>query len=148
MTITLKPLERRAFGRIDSHVDAVAVAGRQSVSCIVRNFSEHGALLELGGPFPAATTFKLRIDAKQVEALCEVRHRSDTTIGVRFLGGNIAAVLQRDFARQIEAESRSTGRGAAALAVQRPVTPSKPTTGADLRRLLHVGAQSQTQVPA
>ena len=144
MKPALQPCERRAFGRVESHVDAVAVAGRQLVPCIVRNFSEHGALLEFAEPFPAATTFKLRIEAKQVEALCEVRHRNGNQLGIRFLGGTIASALQRDFARQIAAEARPNDRGAP-LATQRPVALVKSTTGADLRRLLHVGVPSTVQ---
>ena len=142
MKPAINPGDRRAFGRLESNIEAVAVAGRETVRCIVRNFSEHGALLELDGPFPAAATFKLRIDAKQVEALCEARHRSGSQLGVRFISGNIAVVLQRDLARQIAAEERSSeSKGAAPLATHRPAAPLKSTTGGDLRRLLLAGSQ-------
>ena len=135
------PSDRRAFGRLESNIEAVAVAGRQSVCCTVRNFSEHGALLELNGPFPATATFKLRIEAKQVEALCEVRHRNGGQLGVRFISGNIAVVLQRDLARQIAAEERSNEvKGTAPLAAHRHAAPLKSTTGGDLRRLLLTGS--------
>ena len=140
MKSAIIPLDRRAFGRLESNVEAIVVAGRQSVACIVRNFSEHGALLELDGPFPAAATFKLRIDAKEVEALCEARHRNGNQIGVRFLSGNITAVLQRDLARHfVSGDCTCAAKGAGHLAPARAASPVKVTTGGQLRRLLQSG---------
>ncbi len=93
-------VDQRAFGRRESCIHAtVYVAGRQSLPCIVRNFSEQGALLEFAEPISTPFTFRLFIDSKNVETLCEVRHQKNNAIGVRFLGTGVAAVLEQELAR-------------------------------------------------
>ena len=88
--------ERRSFGRRESFVHAmILVPGRSPVPCIVRNFSMSGALLEFREPVHTPFTFKLRIDAMEVETACEVRRQTPTTVGVHFLDSRVAQALER-----------------------------------------------------
>ncbi len=137
------PADRRAFGRRESlHEAVVTFGGRHSEPCILRNVSDQGALIEFASDVPVAATFRLRIDSKDAEALCEVRHRNGKLIGVRFVGGNMAAVLARECAQTGVNDS-----GATAERTPRHLAPAKATTGGDIRRLLS-GAQQQQQPKA
>jgi hypothetical protein len=81
-----QPAERRQFGRRRTFVHAIVSArGRPSVPCIMRDVSEGGALLEVSYPrwFPAR--FRLVIEATGFETECEIVHRTDTAVGVRFM---------------------------------------------------------------
>ena len=126
----VKPLERRAFGRRESCIEAVAKIGGRRIPCVMRNFSLDGALIEIETEIAVPATFRLAIEAKDADAVCEVRHRSGRTFGVRFLGGTIGAILER--------EHQAAPAGAGAIApLEKPVRPqSVPLSGADLRRRL------------
>jgi hypothetical protein len=77
--------EKRQFGRRAGLWHAwVKVAGRDREPCIVRNFSQGGALLEFDGTPPVADRFILTIDRYNFTSDCYVRHRSATGIGVLF----------------------------------------------------------------
>jgi len=79
-------VERRQFGRRNTicHADA-CVRGRPAWPCVVRNVSAGGAKVEIQGPAPLPTRFRLIVSAWQFEADCEVVHRSENAVGVRFL---------------------------------------------------------------
>jgi hypothetical protein len=77
--------ERRQFGRRQTCLHAVIAArGRSAVPCVVRDLSAEGALLEVGQPSWLPSRFRLRIEADAFEADCEIVHRTDNAVGVRF----------------------------------------------------------------
>lgn len=61
----------------------VLAKGRQ-LSCIVRNVSQGGALLEVDDPKKVPLHFRLHIAADQFLAECEVKHRTEHGVGVLF----------------------------------------------------------------
>ena len=130
--------ERRGFGRRESGIEALAsVTGRTWAPCMLRNFSGTGALLEFAAPFEAPAKFKLRIESKQLEAICEIRHRNGLTIGVRFVSGNIGAALEREHAMTMAASSSAEAPQAIEARPSRfPATRPPAMTGGELRRLL------------
>ena len=90
-------IERREFGRRWSRVHGwICIDGRPRVPCIVRNFSEGGALLQHEPHISPPTLFRLVIDAAKFEIGCEVRHRQPGSAGVRFMNED---AMQRIIAR-------------------------------------------------
>lgn len=126
-----KPMERRQFGRRESAIHAIAiVGGKPPAHCIVRNYSERGALLEFKEPFVPPFRFRLVIEAKAVDALCEVRHQGLQGLGVMFVGGAIGGLVEA---------KHNVPAPAGSLPLKAP-DASKPQprklTGADLRSSL------------
>ena len=79
-------IERRQFGRRETTLHGwVAVEGRPRIACVVKNISEGGALLELPITKYLPFHFNLVIDCKGFQALCEVRHQSESHVGVQFV---------------------------------------------------------------
>jgi hypothetical protein len=77
--------ERRQFGRRSTVWHAwVLLNGRPRVTCIVRNFSVGGALLEFLDSPPPVQNFKLAIEHLDFKTHCDVRHRNGTAVGVYF----------------------------------------------------------------
>lgn len=113
------PQERRAFGRRESCVRAVLhVAGRPSVHCIVRNYSEGGALLELAEEVITSKPVRLVVDLLGFETVCEIRHTRGNMMGVRFYTAvEIDALV-------------------AATSSQPQATRREPVTGTELRKRL------------
>lgn len=106
--------EQRAFGRRESRIHAfVRVAGRSPEPCIVRNFSEGGALLQFDAPFVLPDRFRLTIDTKGVDVMCEVRRRNGLEFGVKF------------FDEQTDIEARLLGE-TAVLPPEEPAAPLPP----------------------
>jgi hypothetical protein len=86
MTIARALAERRAFGRRTTCLHGwVVVEGRSRLACLVRNVSDGGALLEFAAPKSMPFQFKLVIDCKGFEAVCETRHHQEQWMGVRFV---------------------------------------------------------------
>jgi len=78
--------DRRVFGRRESFIHAVVrIPGRPPEPCIVRNYSEGGALIEFPSKLEPPQTFRLIIDSKGVDTMCDVRRRNGATVGVQFL---------------------------------------------------------------
>jgi PilZ domain len=79
-------IERRLFGRRQDRLLAVINArSRSSIPCIVQDMSDGGALLEVAQPSLLPLRFQVLIEATGRAADCEIVHRTDTTVGVRFL---------------------------------------------------------------
>ena len=82
------PGDRRQFGRRDTAYDGIVpVPGRPMLSCIVRDLSEGGALLEFQSedvwlPYK----FMLRMPSLGIVTHCEVRHQRYNRVGVMFVG--------------------------------------------------------------
>jgi len=80
------PHEQRAFGRRESRIHAfVRIPSRTPEPCIVRNFSEGGALLVFSAPFALPDRFRLTVDAKGLDVMCEVRRRNGLEFGIKFV---------------------------------------------------------------
>ena len=91
MPRTSYPPERRGFGRRESRIYAIArLPGRGPQPCIVQNFSDSGALLVFPGSVEPPARFRLTIEAKGIDVMCEVRRRSGAEVGVLFLGQDAA----------------------------------------------------------
>ena len=116
------PQERRAFGRRESCVRAVVhVSGRPQVHCIVRNYSEGGALLELAEEVITTKPIRLVVESFGFESVCEIRHVRGNFMGVRFYTAvEIDALI-------------------AAATPSAPVAPIEPVSGAELRKRLFGG---------
>jgi len=77
--------ERRQFGRRQTQVHAFIMArGRPAVLCIMRDVSDGGALLEVPHPEWLPKRFRLAIEASRFQVECEIVHREDGAVGVRF----------------------------------------------------------------
>ena len=59
--------------------------GRPPVTCIVRNVSEGGALLELPANTWLPFNFRIEIEGEGIACDCEVRHQRDNMVGVCFV---------------------------------------------------------------
>ena len=51
----------------------------------MRDVSEEGALLEVAHPEWLPTRFRLIVEALGLESDCEIVHRTDVAVGVRFM---------------------------------------------------------------
>ena len=78
-------LDGRHFGRRRSLIHAFVTNGRGGrATCLVRNISIGGALLEVETPLLISQQLTLVGDADQFEADCDVKHRTRHGIGVYF----------------------------------------------------------------
>jgi hypothetical protein len=77
--------DKRQFGRRCTVIHAMVVLPKDGqVSCIVRNISKGGALLELDQPKNMPVHVRLINSPDRFIAHCEVRHQSDYAVGVFF----------------------------------------------------------------
>jgi hypothetical protein len=60
----------------------------------VRNYSDRGALIELKETGTLPYRFRLVVESKGVDVLCEVRHQGPYGIGVQFVGGSAAGLVE------------------------------------------------------
>jgi hypothetical protein len=80
-----KGIEKRQFGRRQTVLHAVVhPRGRPSIHCIVRDLSIGGARIETNAQAWLPSRFLLIIEALNFEAECQVMHRSNNCVGVRF----------------------------------------------------------------
>lgn len=129
--------DRRQFGRRESTIHAVAlVGGRAPAHCVVRNFSEKGALLEFNNRFEPPFRFRLVIDSKDVDLVCEVRHQGSHGVGVHFVGGSSAGLFDTQ-----EKAAPAPGQVAPRAAAAAP-----RASGAELRSTLFGVGQKQVSV--
>ncbi len=91
MLSKFKPVQdRRQFGRRWSKVHAwIHIDGRPRIPCVVRNFSEGGALLLCQDVDSLPLTFKLNIDVIDFHIGCQVRHCDEGMVGVRFISADL-----------------------------------------------------------
>ena len=89
-------IQRRQFGRRQTNTRATAaIPGAACISCEIRNVSEGGALVDFFSAAIPARPFRLMIENTDLELLCEPRHTSGTSVGVRFLNSQDGALLMR-----------------------------------------------------
>ena len=102
--------ERRKFGRRKTFKPATIVGpGGESISCVVVDISEVGAKIGLAAPDAAPDHFELTIVDDDFTVKCEVIHRQDTAIGVRFIasprrlswGSTISTAKAKEFVRRV-----------------------------------------------
>jgi hypothetical protein len=78
-------LERRQFGRRQTKLYAtISTSGRPLKPCVVRDLSASGARMEVDFPAWLPSRFRLMIEATEFEADCEIVHRTNDAVGVRF----------------------------------------------------------------
>ncbi len=83
--------DSRQFGRRRALIHAFVVNDRGiRITCLVRNISVGGALLEVEDPRLVANEFRLVVEADGFEADCSVRHRTPHGVGVFFKDIRIA----------------------------------------------------------
>lgn len=139
MTNALRPSERRAFGRRESSIHAMArMSGRAFEPCIVRDFSDGGARLEFRTAVAPPAKFRLVIEAKGFDAECEVRHHDGKSVGVRFIREDAGKSLDEAPPQRVTAPGKPQGTPPGKLAEGwRAVSV---VSGEDVRRgLLGVG---------
>ena len=121
--------ERRVFGRRHSCIHATLfVPGRPPSPCIVRNFSDAGALLELSEPIEPPFQVKLRLSSLGSDIDCEVRHARGMRLGVSFVSAGVADELSRALGGIVRKRSaRTPAAGVSAL---------PRVKGSELRRLV------------
>ena len=77
-------VERRAFGRRETNIKATVRAGNCMHTCIIKDLSEGGALLEFDSHFALPSLLWLRWDDVPSEIICEVRRHHGNRAGVQF----------------------------------------------------------------
>lgn len=89
--------DRRAFGRRRTRIHALLlVPGRPPSPCVIRNYSRHGAMIELGEALEPPFKVRLRLYDTSDEFECEVRYVKGGRMGVQFLAaeaGELVAVI-------------------------------------------------------
>jgi hypothetical protein len=82
----LDPAARRTVQRLDVNLPGRAIIqGRAPLSCIVRNMSENGALIEFSAAIRLPARFHLEIPDLDTEAYCEICHQRSNRVGVEFV---------------------------------------------------------------
>lgn len=115
--------DQRAFGRRQSRIHAfVRISSRSPEPCVVKNFSEGGALLSFASSIVLPDRFRLEIESKGLDVMCEVRRRNGLEFGVQFVQE------QADIATRLEDE----------VLVQPEVAP-EPELASSAPRLLGQG---------
>jgi hypothetical protein len=77
--------DRRQFGRRWTQAHGwICIEGRPKLSCVVQNFSETGALLEVVTPNRLPKHFILAIDTIDFRMGCEVMRELPGALGVKF----------------------------------------------------------------
>ncbi len=133
--------DRRGFGRREVTIHAFAhIAGKRPEPCTVRNLSDGGALLDLAVTLAPLSVFRLVIEAKDIDSLCEVRRQDGTATGVRFID---QAVIEERAAAQAKAalgwRASDDGEDEVAMTPIAPVAAKRRrivrvVAGEDLRR--------------
>lgn len=126
--------ERRAFGRRHSRIHGIfLVQGRPPSPCVVRNYSETGAMIELNELIQPPFHVKLRLGRPENDIDCEVRHVRGHSIGLRFVTRDVMDVINDAIARS---GRRRSSRPKEVLVTEAMAQPKKPLSGPELRRLL------------
>lgn len=77
--------EKRESSRHRTFKGGTISFDRGLVDCTVRNLSDTGALLEIGSPIGIPDQFILIIKPETIRRSCEVKWRSERSIGVKFV---------------------------------------------------------------
>lgn len=86
MALNANRAEQRRFGRRQTYlIGKLKRPGRPALEVIIRNLSEGGALIDLGGKHSVPYGFFLTIEGDKRVYGCEVRHHYGQRIGVEFV---------------------------------------------------------------
>ena len=86
-------IERRGAIRKDVSIPAkIGFRDLAPISCIVKNVSAMGALIEFKSDVLLPETFRIVIESKMFWADCEVRHQKGRTAGVMFVSNRAEAL--------------------------------------------------------
>lgn len=132
-----KRVERRQFGRHECCIEALVTYRDQiSYSCVIRNFSQFGAVLEFEPGVEAPNEFTLRLASNGAEGACSVRHRTGSRVGVAFVSGTLGIELDTEHQQHLaQAEFLRVAPPAPAPERQRQQAPRHlPTSPIELRR--------------
>lgn len=77
--------EKRESSRHRTFKGGTISFDRGLVDCTIRNLSDTGALLEIASPIGIPDQFILIIKPETIRRSCEVKWRSERTIGVKFV---------------------------------------------------------------
>lgn len=126
MTVRVHGIERRAFGRRRSCIHAMLlVPGRPPSPCIIRNYSETGALLELNENLEPPFNLRLKIDRTGEVIDCELKHARANRVGIILRGPDVTGFLER-----------ALGGITPKVRVEAKIQPMPKVTGRDLRRMV------------
>ncbi len=77
-------------------MDAIVVYGDGITrSCVIRNVSARGAIIELEPGVEVPSEFELRLESTGTQGICIVRHRTEGRIGVQFVSRALGQDLER-----------------------------------------------------
>lgn len=98
----MRYVERRKFGRRECSVEALVVY-RDCItySCVIRNVSARGAVIELEPGVEVPNEFELRLVSTGTQGICIVRHRTDGRVGVQFVSRALGHDLEKLHQRQL-----------------------------------------------
>ena len=84
--------QRRKFERIRAFLGAQIVFNdrRSTIDCMVRNWSDEGAMLDLSETIALPEVFELVVPQKGFTSLVRLRWRATTRVGVSFFNGQDA----------------------------------------------------------
>jgi hypothetical protein len=86
MSASVSHHERRQFGRRPTFQHGwVKIPGRPPLTCVIRNISEGGALLQFDSAPTLPYSFLLDIESFGLTIGCEIRHHYGEKIGVQFV---------------------------------------------------------------
>ncbi|HVV91986.1 MAG TPA: PilZ domain-containing protein [Hyphomicrobiales bacterium] len=96
-------LERRKHGRMRSYLGGRISYGNGScvVNCLVRNYAEEGALLDLSSTGTMPSDFDLDIVRKDVRVHARMAWRTADRMGVRFVAATEAAPIPFGVGRRL-----------------------------------------------
>jgi hypothetical protein len=105
-------IERRKFDRNRCLLGARAVFNNRSstMSCVVRNYSEDGALLKFGESPYIPDQLEILLDNRNTLMPAQIVWRNGDTVGIAFPRGRFMSELREDAARNLASlQVRSTG---------------------------------------
>lgn len=79
-------VERRQFGRRQDNAHGwLVVEGRPRIPCVVRDISLNGARIEAEAANWLPFRFRLVVESRGINVLCEIRHQQPNSVGVMFV---------------------------------------------------------------
>ena len=97
-------MERRRYARGRSLYGGVIIfnARQSTVDCVVRNFSAHGAKIEMAGTALLPDEFDLAIARKDISFRVRLIWRNALDAGVQFTADDKSGVVSLDAARKLQ----------------------------------------------
>ncbi len=128
--------DRRKFGRKPCHVKALIKAAKiDAIPCLVLDYSEGGARLELASAVKLPSHFDLCFDELNLSIPCELRHMFGRTAGIQFTDHPGRRSLSSAFGTEkfLNWLARDERGGASSQPGKAPPVPLRVTVGHPLR---------------